>query len=402
MCHSKTESLHFYKYLCLKIEPEDVIRARRLLYLCRDLRTNKLSPQITSGSKGEGPNLKVSDLDVMYVNPAFVVYKSEKDAVRDDRRAVLVMDTKDTPPYKINCTLSKCTDESSVPNITLKQTQNLKLISQVKSLTIPFVTFKPQSSVIPLELKFDVRKNAIFFKSIPCAHFLRFLCWYRLQDLKSCYYCITQLFKTILEHYLLNGEIQDIGLISVGIACQMLGDRDKARKCFRFAAQSDEYNKTSAAFSLLDYGNALLYNVNSSTIARLQRVQNTAARLITRKRKFDSITPVLMQLHWLPVQYGSHFKLLLYVFKALHDKVPKYLEELIVPYAPIRTLRSENEGLITKPRDVRTKTYGERRFDRAGATLWNDLPIHLRKEQSLPRFKKGLKTHIFRLAYCDV
>ncbi|CAC5422780.1 unnamed protein product [Mytilus coruscus] len=88
--------------------------------------------------------------------------------------------------------------------------------------------------------------------------------------------------------------------------------------------------------------------------------------------------------------------------KALHDKAPKYLEELIVPYAAIRTLRSENEGLITKPRDVRTKTYGERRFDRAGASLWNDLPIHLRKEQSLPRFKKGLKTHIFRLAYCDV
>ncbi|CAC5421345.1 unnamed protein product [Mytilus coruscus] len=158
----------------------------------------------------------------------------------------------------------------------------------------------------------------------------------------------------------------------------------------------------SLVTSRLDYGNALLYNVNFSTIARLQRVQNTAARLITRKRKFDSITPVMMQLHWLPVQYRSHFKLLLYVFKALHNKAPKYLKELIVPYAPIRTLRSENEGLITKPRDVRTKTYGERRFDRAGATLWNDLPIHLRKEQSLPRFKKGLKTHIFRLAYCDV
>ncbi|XP_071141874.1 uncharacterized protein [Mytilus edulis] len=151
----------------------------------------------------------------------------------------------------------------------------------------------------------------------------------------------------------------------------------------------------SLVTSRLDYGNALLHNVNSSTIARLQRVQNTAARLITRKRKFDSITPVLMQLHWLPVQYRSHFKLLLYVFKALHDKAPKYLEELIVPYAPIRTLRSENEGLIMKPRDVRTKTYGERRFDRAGATLWNDLPIHLRKEQSLPRFKKRVEDTYF-------
>jgi hypothetical protein len=55
--------------------------------------------------------------------------------------------------------------------------------------------------------------------------------------------------------------------------------------------------------SRLDYGNAFLYNVNSSVIARHQRVQNTAARMITRKKKFDSIIPSLMQLHWLPVKY---------------------------------------------------------------------------------------------------
>jgi hypothetical protein len=102
-----------------------------------------------------------------------------------------------------------------------------------------------------------------------------------------------------------------------------------------------------------------------------------------------------MQLHWLPVKYRSHFKLLLYVFKSLHGKAPTYLEELIVPYTPGRSLRSENEGLLHQPRDFRTKAYGERRFDQAGATLWNDLPIHLRKEQSLPLFWKGLKTDIF-------
>ena len=157
----------------------------------------------------------------------------------------------------------------------------------------------------------------------------------------------------------------------------------------------------SLVTSRLDYGNALLYNVNSSIIARLQRVQNTAARLITRKKKFDSITPALMQLHWIPVQYRPIYKILLYVFKALHGKAPAYLEELITPYSPGRSLRSTNGNLIEQPRDIRTKTYGDRRFDRVGATLWNELPIHLRKEQSLPLFKKGLKTHIFRLAYCD-
>ena len=132
----------------------------------------------------------------------------------------------------------------------------------------------------------------------------------------------------------------------------------------------------------------MLYNVNSSVIARLQRVQNTAARMITRKKKFDSITPSIMQLHWLPVKYRSHFKLLFYVFKSLHGKAPTYLEELIVPYSPGRSLRSENDGLLQQPRDVRTKTYREKRFDRAGATLWNDLSIYLRKNNLFLFLKK--------------
>ena len=634
MCHSKSESLHFYKYLCLKIGSEEIIRARRLLYLCRDLRTNKLGPQITSGSKAEGLHLKGSDLDLMFLNPNFVVYESEKDYVQNDRRIVLIMDTEDTPPcfthlrlranckcsclcltqllqqhrgeklfsselckshalniltgfmdprlntihgpcisdcdgqldvahcikcdqwvsqsqpwiyrprsiwpspeliskitscgvlfvpigykgsinenlqwrisfsvaekilihsfshtqllcyallkillkeiiernhnlkgllcsyflktlmfwiseeietsfwrpdniipcfmaclqrliycidystllhyfipennllylrfnrknrntlinilkncyqtgiqmfsssetlhdyirfpceiirsvcenttlvktileyefhrfeppiinivamhtllrhcktelsrcllawsiaiayqripltlphinnpnnkqqyrfYKhalsqllvglhsdvisgwlklasffyvhkkyltsidiINHTLSKCTDKSSVPNITLKRTQNLKLILQVTSLTIPFVTFEKQSSVIPIELEFDVRNMAIFFKSIPCAYFLRFLCCYHLQDLRSCCFSRTQLFTTILGDYFSNGETHNdtTVLISVGIACQMLGETNKAKKYFRFAAERDEYNITSAAFRL--------------------------------------------------------------------------------------------------------------------------------------------------------
>ena len=48
----------------------------------------------------------------------------------------------------------------------------------------------------------------------------------------------------------------------------------------------------SLVTSRLDYGNALLYGVNTTGLARLQRVQNAAARLIVRKKKYDHITPV--------------------------------------------------------------------------------------------------------------
>ncbi|CAC5400321.1 unnamed protein product [Mytilus coruscus] len=98
MSHSKTESLHFYKYLCQKIGSETIVRARRLICITDDTtRSNKLIPVITSGSKGEGLNLYGSDIDIMIIDSLHVVYESDKDVVHD-WRTLLVMDTEDSPP----------------------------------------------------------------------------------------------------------------------------------------------------------------------------------------------------------------------------------------------------------------------------------------------------------------
>ncbi|XP_078319929.1 uncharacterized protein LOC144621107 [Crassostrea virginica] len=119
----------------------------------------------------------------------------------------------------------------------------------------------------------------------------------------------------------------------------------------------------SLVTSRLDYGNALLYGINKQLTNKLQRIQNTAARIITRTRKHDHITPVLINLHWLPVDHRILYKILLYVFKCLNNLAPGYLTELVIPYNPTRALRSETANLLTVP-SVRTKTYSERRFDR--------------------------------------
>ena len=55
--------------------------------------------------------------------------------------------------------------------------------------------------------------------------------------------------------------------------------------------------------------------------------------------------------------------------------------------------------LLHPPNDVRTKSYGERRFDKAAPTLWNSLPLSLRNVNSLDVFKRELKTHFFRIAF---
>ena len=53
--------------------------------------------------------------------------------------------------------------------------------------------------------------------------------------------------------------------------------------------------------SRLDYCNSLLYGVGEGLMDRLQRVQNAAARLVSGAKKYDHITPIMMDLHWLPI-----------------------------------------------------------------------------------------------------
>ena len=90
----------------------------------------------------------------------------------------------------------------------------------------------------------------------------------------------------------------------------------------------------------LGYANALLYGLPQTTLQRLQRVQNCAARLISRTRKYDHITPVLQHLHWLPICVRPTYKVLLFAYSVMHDQTPCYLAELLSRRQPNRRLRS--------------------------------------------------------------
>ena len=86
--------------------------------------------------------------------------------------------------------------------------------------------------------------------------------------------------------------------------------------------------------SRLDYANVLLYGIPQTLLNRLQRVQHSAASLVTRTRKVDHITPVLIKLHWLPIEYRVQYKVLLYTFKAMIDLAPSYIRALVEKQQP--------------------------------------------------------------------
>jgi hypothetical protein len=162
---------------------------------------------------------------------------------------------------------------------------------------------------------------------------------------------------------------------------------------------STEATKTlvcAFVLSRLDYANSLLSGCPQYLLDKLQRVQNTGARLVAKTKRKDHISPVLQALHWLPVRDRVNYKILSVCHVSLSSTGPSYLSDLLHLYTPPRQLRSSSDTRILTIPSVRTKTFGQRSFAHQGPVLWNVLPRSLRHTESSVSFKHSLKTFLFR------
>ena len=156
---------------------------------------------------------------------------------------------------------------------------------------------------------------------------------------------------------------------------------------------------TAVVSSRLDYCNSLLYGMTDRNTNRLQRIQNSLARLVTNSNSRRHITPVLAELHWLSVNARIDYKLALLTYKALTTERPIYLSELRL-HRPVRQLQSGSHCFL---RDDGAKTlFGSHAFCHSAPTVWNSLPCTFTDEfrsVSFSAFKRHLKTHVYSKSF---
>ena len=131
--------------------------------------------------------------------------------------------------------------------------------------------------------------------------------------------------------------------------------------------------------SKIDYYNSLLFGLPKFLLQRLQRVLNCAARVVYQSNKYDHITPLLMELRWLPVEQRINFKILLITYKALNGQAPTYISDLLSYYRPARLPRLSTRNLLRNP-CYNLKNYGGLSFAVAAPCVWNALPMSVRTQ----------------------
>ena len=133
----------------------------------------------------------------------------------------------------------------------------------------------------------------------------------------------------------------------------------------------------SLVSSKLDYCNSLYSGISQTNLNKLQRIQNSLARVITNTSKYQHITPTLKKLHWLPIKQRIDYKTCLLTYKTLTNQQPTYLyNSLSFPSHYVST-RSSDSLVLSIPY-VRS-SLGKRAFSVIGPRLWNSLPPDTRK-----------------------
>ena len=132
-------------------------------------------------------------------------------------------------------------------------------------------------------------------------------------------------------------------------------------------------------------------------------ILNAVARLIYGRRKYDQVTPLLRELHWLRVPERITFRLATLAYRCQHNMAPHYLASQLNQASSVasrRRLRSASTPELIVPRTSRS-TIGDRAFCVTAARAWNTLTPSVQSSESLAFFRRRLKTELFSRSFPD-
>ena len=152
----------------------------------------------------------------------------------------------------------------------------------------------------------------------------------------------------------------------------------------------------------LDYCNSLYYELPAYQLKKLQLVFNKAARLIVGVFPRERITPVHIDLHWLPIKARIMFKICVLTYIALNTGKPAYLRNKLTKFRTkleVSIRQTHDPHRLNEPR--MNKEIGTRSFKYIAPRLFNSLPRSVKDSGNLKAFKKKLKTFLFNECYFD-
>ena len=146
--------------------------------------------------------------------------------------------------------------------------------------------------------------------------------------------------------------------------------------------------------TLLLYNLYILFSIPKVHLDKLQRVQNSLARVVTKSTRFTSSKPLLKRLHWLPIASRIDFKIATLTYKVVHLKQPPSLAKHLQIKSMHFNTRNSDQLLLQHP-PVGTNSDGRRAFSYTASTVCNKVPDYIRSAPSVMSFRKHLKTYYF-------
>ena len=153
----------------------------------------------------------------------------------------------------------------------------------------------------------------------------------------------------------------------------------------------------SLVLSWVDYCNSLLLGTSQYNLKKLQRIQNIGAQIIHCSSKYDRITPLFQELHWLMTDDCITYKIAVIMYKCVNGTAPKYLTDLAVTLHG-RQLCSSSRRKLPVSR-FKTALSHNSSFLSMDPQIWNSLPRSVTDAKDINMFKTNLKTFLFHCSY---